>query len=70
MCSEVTKCSQDLNYFYIRIFFPDISLKNFIENLCKEVEDLHGADEGEARDKPHVATYSGQLNFQIFLIQF
>ena len=30
-------------------------------NLDYEVEDLHGADEGEAREEPHGASYSGQL---------
>ena len=31
------------------------------EDPDQEVEDLHPADEGEAREEPHGASYSGQL---------
>ena len=35
------------------------------KNLDHEVEDLHPADDGEAREEPHGASYSGQLVYKL-----
>ena len=34
-------------------------------NLDHEEEDLHGADDGEAREEPHGASHGGQLVHQL-----
>ena len=36
-------------------------IQHFDNNLDHEVEDLHGADEREAREEPHGASDGGQL---------
>lgn len=39
--------------------------KEFQHDLDHEVDDLHGADEGEAREEPHGASYTGQLVYKL-----
>ena len=38
-----------------------LSFHGLEDNLDYEVHDLHGADEGEASEEPHGASYSRQL---------
>ena len=38
-----------------------LSFQHFDNNLDHEVEDLHPADEGEACEEPHGASYGGEL---------
>ena len=55
--------SSELLYFQIlisifRFYFPSDNLEEYLEN---EVDDLHPADEREASEEPHGASYSRQL---------
>ena len=42
-----------------------LSFKYLYNNLDGEEEDLHGADEREAREEPHCSSYSGELVHQL-----
>ena len=43
------------------LFIFNASSHNFPRDLAQEVEYLHPADEGEACEEPHGASYSRQL---------
>ena len=59
--AQKSNCICYLNYLYIRIIFSDMFFNKFMNNLDQKVDDLHGADEREACEEPHGASYGGEL---------